>query len=133
MPPEHAQTVSRPLAIDWPRLWPRVVMGLWVIVVVVCCLRASLSSRQRSVYPIFAAAAQHWLAGAEVYVTGDAPYRYSPLVTVLLTPFGLLPYPPGVVLWQLLNVAVLLAGLTAWCRHVLPRDLGAAARRCSSC
>lgn len=103
--------------------WPTVVAVLWVTMVTVCCLRSGLSEKPRSVFPIFANAAQSWLAGTELYITGGPVYRYSPLVTVLLVPFGVLPYSVGVVLWQLLNAVVLLAGLWAWCRHVLPAGL----------
>jgi hypothetical protein len=97
---------------------------VWVIAVAACCARAALTGPHRCVFPTFWSAAQLWLAGAELYWKPGEIYRYGPVVTVLLVPFGLLPYAAGVVAWQLTNVAVLGAGLWSWCRRVLPADVG---------
>jgi hypothetical protein len=75
------------------------------------------------VYPIFTSAARHWLAGADVYPVVANPYRYSPLVTTLLVPFGLLPDRLAEVVWRVLNAAVYLVALSAWSKVVLPHRL----------
>jgi hypothetical protein len=104
-------------------VWPTAVALLWAVALSACCLRAGLAHGHRSVFPIFQTAAQSWLTGAELYYKDGPVYRYSPLVTVLLVPFGLLPLEAGIVLWQAGNVAVLLAGLWSWRRRVLPAGL----------
>jgi hypothetical protein len=104
-------------------VWPRTACAVWVLILLVLSIRTLASPRANSVYPIFAAAARHWLAGADLYYTDEAPYRYSPLVTVLFVPFSALPDTVGGLLWRWLNAGVYLAALAAWGRLVLPRLL----------
>jgi hypothetical protein len=93
-------------------------------------LHLLLSSRYAGVYPIFTGAARNWLAGEETYLfyNDQDVYRYSPLITALLTPFGLLPDRLGGLLWRLLNLAVFLAALAWWSRAVLAEQISAAER-----
>jgi hypothetical protein len=105
--------------------WQRLAIFVWATILVVLCIRGLLSSRRNSVYPIFATAARDFWAGANLYRSAEAPYRYSPLVAALFVPFSLWPDPIGGVLWRLLNAAVYLAALGWWCRTVLPRSLTA--------
>jgi hypothetical protein len=50
------------------------------------------------------------------------PYRYSPLFTVLVSPFALLPDSLGNALWRVFNCAIFAIGLYLWVRQALPTD-----------
>src|SRR5262249_12014393 len=100
--------------------WERIALAVWLVVLLGICSRLLVSSRSPGVYPIFAGAARHWLAGEDLYRPGGEPYRYSPLVAICFVPFSVLPDPWGGILWRLLNAGVFLGGLAWWCRVVLP-------------
>jgi hypothetical protein len=102
-----------------------------VVVLVAVCARALAVPGENNCYRIWSNAARHWWAGADLY-SPDRPgeyglgsYRYSPLVAILLTPFGLLPDALGGVAWRLANAGLLAWALAWWCRAVLPRALTA--------
>ena len=107
----------------------RLVIGAWVLVLAIVCLRTLLQSRIHSTYPIFIGAARNWLAGEDLYYKGNPPpgslddFRYSPVTAALLTPFAPFPDTIGGVLWRLLNATVLAGGLSWCCRSVFPRIL----------
>jgi hypothetical protein len=96
----------------------RLVVFLWLGTLLLVCGRGLVAARAHSVYPIFAGAARHWLAGANLYQPTEEPYRYSPLVAVLLVPFSLLPDGLGGVAWRLLNAGVFLGAVGWWSRAV---------------
>jgi hypothetical protein len=102
----------------------RLAAAAWVGILLAVCGRVLLSDRSPSVYPLYAQAARHWIEGAAVYdhLSGE-PYRYSPLATLVLIPFGLMPDRVGSISWRLLNAGVFLAGLGFWMKAVLPRTL----------
>jgi hypothetical protein len=92
---------------------------------VIVCARGVIQQTRHSLYPTYAAAGKHWLAGSSLYrwppvEPGLDAYRYSPIVAVSLGPFAMLPTALGNVLWRLLNAGVLLSGLAAWLRLSLP-------------
>src|SRR5262249_3955786 len=70
----------------------RLTLLLWAAALLAVLVRLSLATRYGGVYPIFAGAGRNWLAGAETYLTygNQDVYRYSPLITALLTPLSLL-------------------------------------------
>lgn len=108
--------------------WGRLALWVWAMMLLAICGRAFVWPRIHSVYPIFANAARTWLAGADLYGVSASgrqldPYRYSPLVAVLLLPFSALPDRVGGVLWRLLNAAVFLGGMAWWSRAVVPLPL----------
>ncbi len=103
--------------------WERLALGIWMIILLVICVRVSLRPALNSVYPIFAHAARGWLAGVDLYRAPGDPYRYSPLITLLLVPFSVLPDQLGGVFWRLLNGSVYLGALAWWGRVALPRQL----------
>jgi hypothetical protein len=98
-------------------------VGVWAVIFLVITLRCGLAPHRHSVYPIFATAAQNWLAGNSLYGMPGDPYRYSPLVATLFVPFSLLPAALGGVLWRWLSGAVYLTALAWWCRAVAPQPL----------
>ena len=101
----------------------QVAVVVWLAILVVVSMRGFMAPRAHSVYPIFADAARHWLAGADLYRPTGEPFRYSPLVAAFLVPLSLLPDSIGGVFWRLLNAGVYLGALLWWCRAVLPWPL----------
>jgi glycosyl transferase family 87 len=99
------------------------VLALWAVVLLLLCGWRLVSPHRHSVYPIFAGAARGWLSAQDLYRKEAEPYRYSPFVTVLLVPLGVLPDAAGGVLWRCLNAAALLLALAWWCAAALPRPL----------
>src|SRR5205809_761735 len=70
-------------------IWLTVLV--WTTIVLAISIRGLLQARANSVYPIFADAARHFLAGADLYGANGSAYRYSPLVAALFVPFSLCP------------------------------------------
>jgi hypothetical protein len=99
----------------------KLVIILWAAAVAVVLVRTA-AVPGLGVYPIFSGAARNWLAGADLYRPSPDPYRYSPLVTALFVPLGLLPDRLGGVLWRALSAGAYLGAL-AWWAAALPRPL----------
>lgn len=105
--------------------WQRLAVLLWGLLIAVVCVRSAVQQRTHSLYQTYMTAGSRWLAGTSLYYWGETepglePYRYSPLVAVLLVPFHALPTGIGNVMWRLLNAGVLLGGLAAWMKMPLP-------------
>lgn len=116
-------TAMEPLATALRReRWMKAAFALWGLYYLVFVGRAFVTPEHLGVYPIFAAAVRHWWADLPMYVPRDGLdlFRYSPTFAVALSPFGLLPNPVGVALWNLLSLAVLLYGLRVLVHRVSP-------------
>jgi hypothetical protein len=80
-----------------------------------------------SVYAIYAHAGRGWWLRQDAYahpppnIMGE-PYRYSPLFTLLISPFALLPDNLGNALWRVFNCTIFAIGLHVWGRQALPTD-----------
>jgi hypothetical protein len=99
--------------------WEKLALAVWGVLLVLVCFRTAFWPKAHSVYPIFALASQHWLAGSDLYrLTEYDVYRYSPLVAVAFVPLGLLPLPLGGVLWRLLSAAIYLSAVVWWDRRL---------------
>jgi hypothetical protein len=101
------------------------MLGGWIVLVALICIRVALWPARNTVYPIFSDAGHGWMHGSDLYdqhfwQLGIDEYRYSPLVAALFVPLGLLPDGVGGVLWRLLNTAVFGAGVIAYGRSVFP-------------
>ena len=109
-----------------PANWPRIVLCAWLLTLAIIAGRVAWQGDEKhSVYPAYAKAAQHWLAGADLYTEDNLSFRYSPLFASGFVPLAALPPRVGSVLWRLLNAAVYLGGFWWWMRRALPRDFNA--------
>jgi hypothetical protein len=113
----------RSAAADRWVLW---AVAAWAVVVLAVCVRGAVQQKTHSLYLTYVTAGADWSAGASLYFRPPSeaplePYRYSPLVAVLLVPFHALPLGPGSALWRLLNAAALIGGFGWWVREALPR------------
>src|SRR5262245_9941465 len=125
LPGRKAQRPDPAPRPDTRDLTTRLAWAVWAVLLTVLCVKVMAAPHRHSVYPIFARAAQNWLAGLDLYrpaVDLDL-YRYSPLVTALLVPLRFVPAWLGAALWLFLNAGVYLAALAWWCRAVLPKSL----------
>src|SRR5438128_6782118 len=107
-----------------PDLWRRSCITAWVIASLFCCARPLVQEHASTVYPIFARAARNWQAAADLYPMTAEPYRYSPGVAGLFTPFAVLPDAVGGCLWRVFSTLALLAAMTWFLRTCLPARWG---------
>jgi hypothetical protein len=105
--------------------WEKVAAVVWLATLAGLLIHAQLVPVGKgSVYPDYYWALKRWLHGADTYPALSMGldvrnYRYSPLVTALLAPLGLLPVKAGELLWRLLCIGSLLGGLALWMRDAL--------------
>jgi len=105
--------------------WERLALVVWLATIAGVLIHSQLAPVGKgSVYPDYDWGLQRWLRGADTYPALSMGldvrnYRYSPLVTATLAPLGLLPIKTGELLWRLLNIGCLLAGLGLWMRDAL--------------
>jgi predicted neuraminidase len=95
---------------------------VWIGLALAVAIKIVVDPVRHSVFPKFAAGAQHWWAGQPLYADYPdlGPFRYSPLFAVAMTPFSLLGHRVGAVLWVFTGIALFLFGLRGIVRHVLP-------------
>jgi hypothetical protein len=110
----------------WSGLRPleRIAALVWILILVVVCIRVAVSPRTHSVFPIFSTAGLHWRHGQELY----APYfsdsdldvfRYSPLAAASFVPWTYFSDRVGNVFWRLASAALYLSALAWWSRTIL--------------
>src|SRR5260370_4917248 len=111
-------------------LLERTAVIVWSVLLLVICIRVSISPRAHSVFPIFSSAGRHWLRAQELYY----PYffdpdldnfRYSPLAAVLFAPWSALSDRMGNVLWRLFGAGLYFSALLWWARTRLAVFLNA--------
>src|SRR5260370_18606930 len=91
---------------------------VWDAALVVVIVRTLLLAHRGTSFGTYNLAGLHWIHGENVY-TQWMGFVYSPIVAAFFAAFACVPFALGSILWQLLNAAVLLGGLTA----VLKADL----------
>jgi hypothetical protein len=95
---------------------------VWLILGAAVTVRTLVRPRDHTVFPIFAASAQHWWhddALYELYPSLDR-FRYPPVFALFVTPFSFLGLPLGGILWSWLSIAVFVAGLFCYVRAAIP-------------
>ena len=108
--------------------WLRRVLLLWVILFLTVGIKAAVSPRRHTVYPLLVGGARHWWAGQSLYTYDPAVvdnyevYRYSPTCALAFSPLAPLPDRLGGVLWAFLNLGVLVWGLLRAARDVFPGE-----------
>ncbi len=97
----------------------------WALALVAVSVMVALDPVKRSVTPVFHLAAERWWAGGELYADVRG-YHYLPQFALLFAPFHALPLPVGDILWRAISVALVVWGIAALVRLVLPADAGRA-------
>lgn len=87
----------------------------WAVVILITVLRSGCGLHRSIAFANFRLAGTHWLQAEYLY--GDRRgFIYSPLAAAFFAPFAMIPPSLGIVIWQLINAAALLAGLAALLR-----------------
>jgi|SRR5579883_283755 len=100
----------------------RLAIIVWLIVGAAVSVRTVVRPSKHTVFPIFAASAEHWWGNHSLYelYPGLDRFRYPPLFALFVTPFSALGLTTGGILWSWLSIAAFLAGLWAYARDVIP-------------
>jgi hypothetical protein len=120
-PPEKGPELAQQPAGVRDQSLLRLAIGAWAVILLVIGVRVLLRPQAMTVYVIFADAARRWWAGESLYTETASIYRYSPLVTVLFSPFALLPDRWGGLIWRAVNVAVYFGAFAWWLRTLVPQ------------
>ncbi len=98
----------------------RLGVSLWFALAVAITIKVLVTSSGHSLYSTFELGARNWWSRLPVY--GEGWFRYSPTFALLVSPFAALPTKLGNVLWNLLNVGVMLLAVRQLVRYLLPGD-----------
>src|SRR5579872_3076759 len=102
---------GRTRAAAW---WPWALLYALVVVYI-------LGGSERSVTPLYFEAAEHWLKGEDLYISGGRGFLYLPQAAILALPFHLMPRFPAEFLWRLMTIGVYALGVHRLCRLACPR------------
>ncbi|MHB8736925.1 MAG: glycosyltransferase family 87 protein, partial [Terriglobales bacterium] len=95
---------------------------LWLILAAAVGVRTLVRPTRHTVFPIFAASADHWWGDRALYQ--EYPpldhFRYPPLFALFATPFSAFGLTAGGILWSWTGMAVYAAGLWRFVREVIP-------------
>ncbi len=97
---------------------------LWGLLAFAYLIKVWDEGRHHSVYPIFELASHNWWQEVTLYGSyGDLDlYRYPPTFAILLTPFAVLPWWVGMILWNFLGIALLLRALRVLVTEIFPGE-----------
>lgn len=100
----------------------RLALIVWLILGIAVSVRTGMRPSSHTVFPIFAASAQHWWGNRSLYdlYAGLDRFRYPPVFALFVTPFSALGLTTGGILWSWLSIVVFVAGLWLYVRDVLP-------------
>jgi hypothetical protein len=106
----------------------RHALHIWLAVAAVVCIRTVVAPDTHTIFPILAGSATHWWADQPLYAQYPPLdyFRYPPAFAVAFTPFSILGYRAGGVLWSLLGVGVFILGLWRFIRDAAPGEWTAA-------
>jgi hypothetical protein len=102
----------------------RAALLLWLIFAVALAIKSLVTPTLHTVFPKFAAGAEHWWAGLPLYEEYEnlGPFRYSPAFAIAMTPFAWLGLVWGGLLFALLNVGAYVWAVRRLARDVLPGE-----------
>lgn len=110
---EYMQSL-RTLFHGWKALYLKhpywLPISLWLILVIVVSVRATLAPTKGTVYPTFALAGHTFAKGEPVYGNYEAHFRYSPAWAAFFSIFNLIPDQIASIAWRLLNLVILTWG-----------------------
>lgn len=89
--------------------------GLWCLFFLIVAV-GILAGDNRSVTYQYEWAAEHWLAGTDLYETGGRGFLYMPQGAILFIPFSLLPNVLTEIVWRMLTIGVFASGVLRFCR-----------------
>jgi hypothetical protein len=100
----------------------RLALIAWLILGTAVSIRTLVRPSHHTVFPIFAASAEHWWSDCSLYelYPGLDRFRYPPVFALFVTPFSALGLTMGGILWSWLSIVVLTAGLWQYLRDVVP-------------
>jgi len=95
---------------------------LWLALAAAVAVRTLVRPSSHTVFPIFAASADHWWADQSLYQCYPSldNFRYPPVFALFVTPFSVLGLSAGGILWSWIGMAVYVAGLWWFVRDVIP-------------
>lgn len=105
-----------------PRVGLRVALIVWLLLGAAVSVRTLARPSSHTVFPIFAASAEHWWGDQSLYESYPSldRFRYPPLFALLVTPFAALGLSAGGILWSWAGMAVYVAGLWWFVRDMIP-------------
>jgi hypothetical protein len=109
------ETTIRPSRTETSKtagFWNTSACIIWTAALLVVVVRTLLLTHRGTSFGTYNLAGLHWIHGENVY-TQWMGFVYSPIVAAFFAAFAFVPFALGSILWQLLNGAVLLGGLTA--------------------
>lgn len=96
--------------------WPeKLTVVLWLFVVLIMVIKCLTSPHRSTVSDEYLLGASRWLAGDSLYA-GANGFLYLPQFAFLYSIFHLFPFVMSEIIWRLVQLAVLLSGLTAFAR-----------------
>jgi hypothetical protein len=104
------------------RLSLRLALIVWLVLGVAVSIRTLVRPDKHTVFPIFAASAEHWWNNCSLYelYPGLDRFRYPPVFALFVTPFSILGLTVGGILWSWLSITVFVAGLWQYLGDVVP-------------
>jgi glycosyl transferase family 87 len=109
------ETTIRPSTAETSKtagFWNTSACIVWMAALMVIVARTLLLSHRGTSFGTYNLAGLHWIHGENIY-TQWMGFVYSPIVAAFFAAFAFVPFALASILWQLLNGAVLLGGLTA--------------------
>ncbi|MCY2936855.1 MAG: glycosyltransferase family 87 protein [Planctomycetota bacterium] len=109
-----------------PGTLTRLMWAGWLVFAIALATKLAVWPNKHSVFPVYHAAVQAWLAGDSPYekVADLDLFRYPPPSLWLFIPFGVLDLRLGGALWGVCSTLLVLAGLLRLRQCALPGALG---------
>jgi hypothetical protein len=100
----------------------RLALIVWLMLGAAVSLRTVVRPYKHTVFPIFAASAEHWWGNCSLYelYPGLDRFRYPPLFALFVTPFCFLGLTMGGIFWSWFSISVFVAGLRQYVSDVIP-------------